>query len=99
MLDCFGSRTTQFLASFDIIITMCVKFGVISLQIRTHYLELLYRIASSTDYRSHNHRQKEITVVLNRIAQEEGEESQRDHDVIKKIWIDHSGCFDEITDL
>ena len=89
----------QFLALHLVLFIPRVKVGVISLQIRTHYLELLYRIVSSTDYRSHNHRQKEITAVLNRIAQEVGEESQRDHDVIKKIWINHSGCFDEITDL
>ena len=68
-------------------------------QIRTHYLELLYRIVSSTDYQSHNHRQREITVVLNRIAQEVGEESREDLDVIKRVWVDYAGCFDEITDL
>lgn len=71
----------------------------ISPQIRSHYLELLYRIVNTTDYQSHNHRQKEITAVLNRIMQEEGGESREDHDIIKKLWLEHSGCFDEITDV
>ena len=53
----------------------------------------------STDYKSHSHRQKELTVVLNRISQEEGGESQRDRDLVKKIWVNHPGCFDEVTDL
>ena len=56
-------------------------------------------MVGSTDYRSHGHRQKEITVVLNRIAQEEGEESRRDRDIVRKTWVAHPGCFDEITDL
>jgi hypothetical protein len=66
---------------------------------RSHNLELLHRIVGSTDYRSHGHRRKEISVVLNRIAQEAGEESRRDQETVRKIWATHPGCFDEITDL
>ena len=62
-------------------------------------MELLHRIVGSTDYRSHCHRQKEITAVLNRVSQEEGEESRGDKEIVKKIWAQHHGCFDEITDL
>jgi hypothetical protein len=104
-LDVFSSKETSgMFYTTDLMVLIDIVLRQISDlcpgdQIRTHYLELLYRIVSSTDYRSHYHRQKEITVVLNRIAQEEGEEGWRDRDVIKKIWIDHSGCFDEITDL
>ena len=54
---------------------------------------------SSTDYRSHGHRQREITVALNRISQEESEDSVGDRDIIRKIWVNQPGCFDEITDL
>jgi len=68
-------------------------------QTRTHYLELLYRIVNSTDYRDHKHRQKDISTCLNRIAQEETPESERDHEVIRKLWFTFPGIFEEVTDL
>ena len=68
-------------------------------QTRTHYLELLYRIVNSTDYRDHKHRQKDISTCLNRIAQEETPESERDHEVIRKLWVTFPGIFEEVTDL
>lgn len=68
-------------------------------QTRTHYLELLYRIVNSTDYRDHKHHQKDISTCLNRIAQEETPESERDHEVIRKLWVTFPGIFEEVTDL
>ncbi len=69
------------------------------LQTRTHYLELLYRIVGSTDYSDHRHRQTDLVTCLNRIAAEEGAESDADKEVIKKIWRAYPNVFDEITDL
>ena len=68
-------------------------------QTRSHYLELLYRIVCNTEYKEHNHRQKDLTACLSRIAQEENVESLRDHEIIKKLWIAFPGIFEEVTDL
>ena len=71
----------------------------LSLQTRTHYLELLCRIVTNTDYKEHRHRRQDISTCLNRIAQEENPESERDHEVIKKLWVTFPGIFEEVTDL
>ena len=71
----------------------------LSLQTRTHYLELLCRIVTNTDYKEHRHRCQDISSCLNRIAQEENPESERDHEVIKKLWVTFPGIFEEVTDL
>lgn len=71
------------------------------MQTRTHYLELLYRIVGSTDYKEHLHRQKDLMVCLNRIANEEEQEEQgqADKELVKKIWMTYPQVFEEVTDL
>ena len=68
-------------------------------QTRVHYLELLFRIVTTTDYAEHKHRQHEIIASLNRIAKEENAEGTPDYELVKKIWRTYPEIFEEITDL
>jgi len=64
-----------------------------------HFLELLFRIVSTTNYSEHKHRQHEILTSLNRIAKEENSEGTADRELVRKIWKTFPGIFEEITDL
>ena len=68
-------------------------------QVRTHYLELLFRIVGSTDYRDHLHRHRDLVACLNRVGNEEEDESLADRELVKKIWRNYPQVFEEITDL
>ena len=87
-----------FLTTFLSILLLLLPLSLF-LQTRTHYQELLCRIVINTDYKEHRHRCQDISSCLNRIAQEENPESERDHEVIKKLWVTFPGIFEEVTDL
>ena len=105
LLDVFSDRstsgmfyTTDMMVLIDIVTRQLSDLGP-GEETRTHYLELLCRIVTNTDYKEHRHRCQDISSCLNRIAQEENPESERDHEVIKKLWVAFPGIFEEVTDL
>ena len=80
------------------LISISISFLLLS-QSRTHYLELLYRIVGSTNYKDHRHRQRDLIICLNRIAGEEEPEGHTDRELTKKIWMTYPEVFEEISDL
>ena len=75
------------------------KFSSTLCQVRTHNLELLYRLVGSTPYSEHKHRQSALSAALNRISHEEGIEGTKDLELVKKIRSTYPGLFEEVTDL
>ncbi|XP_003384974.1 PREDICTED: NCK-interacting protein with SH3 domain-like [Amphimedon queenslandica] len=61
---------------------------------RSHYIELLQRLITNTQYTDHHHRRSDLTSCLKRILREEGEESIPDQGAIKKLLETFPGLFD-----
>eukprot|EP00731_Ephydatia_muelleri_P002648 Em0001g2648a len=103
MLDMFSDKatssifyTTDLMVLIDIIHRQLSDMEAGS-KTRTHYLELLYRVFSTTEYTEHNRRQRELTICLSRIAREDLEESERDRELVARIHTAFPLLFEEST--
>ena len=61
---------------------------------RTEYLSLFHLIVENSDYGDHQHRRSELETCFNRIAQEEGTESEMDIHIVRQIWKDFPQYFE-----
>ncbi|KAL5517361.1 hypothetical protein EMCRGX_G002898 [Ephydatia muelleri] len=103
MLDMFSDKatssifyTTDLMVLIDIIHRQLSDMEAGS-KTRTHYLELLYRVLSTTEYTEHNRRQRELTICLSRIAREDLEESKSDRELVARIHTAFPLLFEEST--